>query len=182
MDRVLDKTRAGWRHGWDTFHCAALIAAISCLSDSCGSSKAPAASMDGSTAACNAVVDDGPLVTMTAVASAAPSPVGGTIADGTYVLSAATLYTGPGGSTAASGGAFSGVFQIKGTTMLQVGTVSGKEERYVTTFTTSGTTLSTNDTCPVAKSETHSFSANPTGFTVYDATGNGTFEQAYTKR
>lgn len=159
-----------------------MIAAASCSSNSLDQSNATTGIPDGSTQACNALADDGPTVTPTAVASAGPSPAGGAITDGTYVLSTVTLYTGPGGSTIAPNGTFSGVIQISGSRMLQVGAINGAEQRYVSTFTTSGTSISTTDTCPTPKSATLSFSATATGLRIYDSTIGGTLEQAFSKR
>jgi hypothetical protein len=133
-------------------------------------------------AACNTLVDDGPDVSFVAMATAAPVPTGGTIAEGTYELSALTLYTGPGGSTTAPGGTFSAVFEISGNTMQQVGSEDGVEKRYTSTFTISGSTVSTVDSCPVSDSSTHSLSATPTELRIYDSGTVGTLEQAYAKR
>jgi len=72
--------------------------------------------------------------------------------------------------------------QINGNVMFQVATINGEEARYASTFTTSGMTISTNDTCPAPKAETHSFGATATELSIYAASANGTLEQKFSKR
>lgn len=94
-----------------------------------------------------------------------------------------TLYTGPGGSTTSPAGTASAVFEITGQTMQQVGSIDGTEKRYTSTFTISGITVSTTDTCPAPDTGSHQFTATPAEFRIYDDTGsNGTLEQTYTRR
>jgi len=182
MEALFRPSRGSWARRLRMVGCPALIAAAaSCSSNSSDQSKTTGI-VDGSAGACNTLADDGPGVVPRAVASAAPNPMGGAITDGTYVLSGIVLYTGPGGSTTAPNGTFSAVTQISGGKMLQVGTVNGTETRYASTFTTSGTTISTNDTCPSPKSETHSFTASTTELRIYDSAAGGTLEQAFSKR
>lgn len=106
-----------------------------------------------------------------------PSPMGGSFADGVYELTAMTLY---GGTPPADD--LSAVFEIAGTTMQQVGRIGSVEKRYTSTFTTSGTTVSTTDTCPAPDSGSHSFTATATSFAIYDSVATGTLEQRYTRR
>jgi hypothetical protein len=49
--------------------------------------------------ACNTVPNGGATVTLVRVPQAPPAPTGGTIADGTYVLTSLVQYTGPGGAS-----------------------------------------------------------------------------------
>jgi hypothetical protein len=97
-------------------------------------------SSSGSGATCNALVDDGPTVTYSAVAATALAPAGGAIADGDHQLSALTIYTGPG----VHGGACDHLqcrLPDRGKfVMQQVGKQDGVEKRYTSTFTISGTT------------------------------------------
>ena len=65
------------------FLCAWAAAVAGCSSDS----SAPAST------ACNTLTNDGPTITLMAVIGQAPTPAGGTVVDGTYVLGATTLYT-----------------------------------------------------------------------------------------
>lgn len=137
---------------------------------------------DGTGGACNSLVNDAPLVTLSAVADTAPAPAGGSIAGGIYELSAMTLYTGPGGSTVAPDMTASAVIQIAGQTMQQVGSIDGAEKRYTSTFTISGTTISTTDTCPAPDTGSHSLTATSTEFRIYDANAQGALQQTYTMR
>jgi hypothetical protein len=134
----------------------------------------------GSATACNDLVDNAPTVTATKVAAAAPAPAGGTIANGMYALTALTAYTGVGGSTGSLALMASEVQTISGTTMQQAGTINGQESRYTTTISTSGTTLSTSDTCPSPSTATHAYTATATELRIYDSMAGYTLEQVYT--
>jgi hypothetical protein len=131
---------------------------------------------------CNDLVDDTPTVAAMTVAEAAPSPMGGTIADGMYALTAMTAYAGPGGSTGDLGITASVVMTIAGATMQQAGQINGQEKRYTSTFTTSGTTVMTMDTCPAPNTDTHSYTATSTALTVIDTASGYTLAQTYTLR
>lgn len=150
----------------------------------CAEILAPASSY-----ACNTVPNNGPTVTVREVEMAAPRPLGGTITDGTYVLSATTLYLAPGVPPTPTNmpsdalGTYSMVFEFKGNTMLSVGTLNGKEKRYVTTFTTSGTTIFEKDICPLTEeSNTRSFTAYERELRFYMPSQHGTLEFILTKR
>jgi len=145
-----------------------LVGLAGCSSDG----DAPAAG------ACNTLANDGPLVMAMASTAVAPTPAGGTVTDGTYQLTAATLYS----AAALPPSTAHGIFQITGNTMQQVGDVNGTESRYTSTYTTSGSTVSTTDTCPAPKSATHGFTATSTTLRIYDDTPLGKLEQTYTKR
>ena len=129
---------------------------------------------------CNTLADDGPPVTATAVSATAPAPAGGTIEDGTYELTAMTLYGGT--SADLPPGTVSVVVEVTGSVMQQVIKINGSAGRYTTNFTTSGTSISLVDSCPKWTSETHSFSATPTDHRMYDTGTAGVLEQVYTKR
>jgi hypothetical protein len=139
-------------------------------------------SSSGSSTNCNSLVDDGPTVTATEVAAAVPTPTGGTIANGTYALTALTAYTGVGGPTGNLALTASEVQTISGTTMQQEGTINGKESRYTTMISTSGTTISTSDTCPSPSMATHGYTATATELRIYDAMSGFVLEQVYTLR
>jgi hypothetical protein len=137
-------------------------------------------SSDTPVASCNTLVDDGPSVTITAASAAAPTPVGGAIEDGTYELSAMTLYTDT--SADLPPGTLSAVFEITGDVMQQVSKINGSEQRYTTSFTISGISISMVDSCPSWSSETHSLTATPTEYRIYDSLTSGVLEQVYTRR
>lgn len=141
-----------------------------CSSDSSGSQ---------SIGACNTLVDDAPTISLMLAAGSAPTPAGGTVVDGTYVFTAATLYTTVSSVPPTS---FSAVLQIAGTTMQQVGTINGAEQRYTSTIDVNGTSVTTSDTCPMPNVATHQFTATATELRIYDASALGTVEQMYMKR
>jgi hypothetical protein len=114
------------------------------------------------------------------VSTAAPTPAGGAIEDGTYELTAMTFYTDT--SVGPPEGTFSAVFEIAGGVMQQVSKINGSEVRYTTNFSISGISISMVDSCPKWYSETHSLTATPTDYRIYDTGSSGTLEQTYTKR
>ena len=139
----------------------------------CGSDATPGP-------ACNTLRNDGPAVSVMASTATAPAPAGGTIVDGTYVLTAATGYAiSPAVIPTTT---LSAVMQIAGSTMQQAGTINGEERRYTSTLATSGTSVTTTDTCPAADSNTYRYTATTTSLRIYAALGASTLEQTYTKR
>jgi hypothetical protein len=66
--------------------------------------------------------------------------------------------------------------------MQQVGQINGQEKRYTSTFTVTGTTVATTDTCPAPSMGSHQYTATATELRIYDANAIGTLEQKYTKR
>lgn len=100
-----------------------------------------------------AVVRDGPTVKEMSVAEAAPAPVGGNIAPGKYWLTRIDDFTGPNGSTGATGDVAAvtlvvgdGTFRIaeaEGTALLGL----YDEELKARTFRTDGTQLVTTTAC-----------------------------------
>ena len=154
-----------------------------CSSGSSNSSNTSSSSSrsDGSTA-CNDLVDDAAAVEGTKVAANPPVATGGSIADGTYVLTALTEFTGPGGATGGTGVTASVVLAIAGTTMQEVGRTNGQDTRYTTTITTSGATMSTMDTCPAPMTDGNLYTATPTELRIYDSSSEVPVEQTYTRR
>jgi hypothetical protein len=151
-----------------------VVAVLSLASYACSSDSPPAGAP-----ACNTLLNDGPTVTLRGSSAMAPVPAGGTVVDGVYELTAATLY----GVVDVPLRTISAVFAISGTTMQQVGTIDGEEKRYTSTFGTKGTLITTIDSCPSGTTPSvHSFTATATELRVYDATVSESFEQTYTKR
>ncbi len=127
-------------------------------------------------ATCNALVSAGQPIEAMFIATAAPSPAGGTIAPGTYHLSAYSIYTGPGGG---------GVYRVPGETTVDTMQISGAsfESNGVShftqptesvafsssgTFTTSGVSFTATLTCPGAMTTTEFFTATSTSFTLFE--------------
>jgi hypothetical protein len=156
----------------------ALFAALAATSCSSKKSEDPA----DTPSECNALVNDGPVVGFVVAGATAPSPAGGTIADGVYQLTAANIYAAPAGFT--NDTQLSSVMQVKGTVAQQVGSIDGEESRYTTKLTVSGTMLTAVDTCPEPETASFGLTATPTEFRLYAVPPGTTMtlEQVYSKR
>jgi len=150
------------------------------LLDAAGASHAVAAQRKGraGASACNALAGDAPAVTTTSSSAKVPPAAGGQLSDGTYVLSAMTIYT----PLPIPSMSLSTVMQVTGSTIQQVATMNGQEKRFTTSFSTSGSSITMADTCPVAKSGIYGYTATPTEFRMYLNSPIGKIEQTYTKR
>jgi len=127
---------------------------------------------------CNTLVNDGPTITVMTSSDPAPVPLGGGLVDGTYDFSAGTFY----GPATVDVPTIRAVLEISGRTMQQVGSIDGDERRYSSTWSISGTTLSTTDTCPTSYSESFEFTATATELRIYGELDSGILEQIYTRR
>jgi hypothetical protein len=133
---------------------------------------------------CNALPNAAPPVTVTEIASQPPAAQGGTIADGTYFLTSATIYTGEGGATGSVGSGQSTV-TISGTTV-QMAT-SGEPTTRTVTLITNGTTFTATDTCPDSSVATGSYSATASTLVILLAAGTAdagakTLAETFTKQ
>src|ERR1044071_10217919 len=102
---------------------AAAIAVLSGCSDKSSSS-------DDQHKVCNNLVNDGPDVHYLAGSFPAPYGTGGTILDGTYELSALTLYSA---TIPVPTNVVKSVISISGTSMQQIASLDGDEMRYTVT-------------------------------------------------
>ena len=137
---------------------------------------------DSSAAVCNALVNDGPSVTSTIVHDDAPVPAGGTLKAGTYTLSAFTFF-GDEAITAGLGTVTEQeVIQVSGSTLQTVQLSKGVETRFTATFSTSGSTLSSTETCPDTDQGSIEFTATDTELRLYVTTSSVTAEATFTKR
>jgi hypothetical protein len=126
-----------------------------------GASPADGATADAADAGggCGSLVNVGPEIMLEKVAAAPPTPMGGTIADGTYVSTKFEYYTGDGGATGpvGNGGA---------TLVLNSGTYTeadlGSPMVQGGTYTTSGTTYQRTQTCPTGHSFTWEYTSDGT--------------------
>jgi hypothetical protein len=138
-------------------------------------------------AGCNNLANTAPSVQEENVSTAPPTPKGGTIPDGKYFLTAAKVYTGPGGASGptavtdqltdvVSAGTFQYVEAVTG------GTGSGGV--YSGTIATSGTTLTLTFTCGgTGKSAYSTFDSDGTTVTVYGSlTAGQTSALTFTKQ
>lgn len=138
--------------------------------------------------ACNAIVDVAALITANQTAANPPNPMGGIIADGTYALTDATVYTGPGGPTGGLGQARV-TLQIQGTTVQIVDDGDpNRSKRSTATLTTMGTSLIAIDTCPDSKATVGSYTASSTTLLIFQPAGSlpdggsETLVETYTKQ
>jgi hypothetical protein len=129
-----------------------------------GSTGAPSDAAGDGASACNTLANIGSPVTITEVAQDPPPPQGGTVVDGTYVLTSETTYTGPGGATGTTG-TQTVTIQITGNTIQVAKDFDPPTSTY--TLSTSGTTFSTTGVCPPGVGPlAGSYTATPTSFTV----------------
>jgi hypothetical protein len=118
---------------------------------------------------CNDVVNDAPTIYEMYVAADEPTPLGGTIADGRYWLTATVVYSGPGGATGPTGNI------EQHTTVISNGVITGRgsrngcpDETTLLDFTTSGNRLMAVEACPTAQTlEYQGFDAGPDTLIVY---------------
>jgi hypothetical protein len=143
---------------------------------------APAGDADGSAQACTTLLDSSTGVTLMSVADVAPSPAGGIVHDGTYVLTDAALYVGAGGASGPTKTMLRMTIRISGTKVER----AGDQGATAGTIAPSGTSLTSTDTCPDDAVQTVGFTATATSVTAFIPTkGPGgvsaTLVQTYTK-
>ena len=134
--------------------------------------------------ACNTLVNSAAVIPVDQVASDPPAPQGGTVVDGTYTQTSAVIYTGQGGPTGASGTTQT-TLQVTGGTIQVVST--GDPATRTVTFTTSGTSLDSVDTCPDTDTRPGTYTATPTTLVVEldggtDDAGARTLVETFTKQ
>lgn len=152
--------------------------------DAVGSDTGAGDTSPGDTAgACNALANVADVVTTQQVAEALPSLKGGSVAEGTYVVTAVTAYTGPGGATGPKTGTTmqqtmrlaAGAFDI---VRVQNG---GAEKRSSGAYSTSGSAFTLGGTCPTTSSVPVEYDA--TGTTLRISLGSTIKEiLTYTKK
>jgi hypothetical protein len=133
---------------------------------------------------CNSLPNTASSVSIEQLASEPPAPQGGTIVDGTYALTAAVIYTGSGGPTGPSGTTQT-TLQISGATIQVVS--DGEPATRTVTFTTSGTSIQSVDTCPDTDTRPGTYTATPTTLVVEldggtDDAGARTLVETFTKQ
>jgi hypothetical protein len=147
------------------------------------SSDAQSSDADASVV-CNSLTNIAPVVDVTQMAADPPSPEGGMIANGTYAMTAVTIYTGPEGPTGASGTAQTTI-EVTGDTIQMVG--SGQPLTRTVTLVTSGVTFTATDSCPDTQVSQGGYTATPTTLTVFlpggtDDAGARTVAESFTKQ
>jgi hypothetical protein len=141
---------------------------------------------DGGT--CNAIVQQGPANVNVITSTTAPAAaLGGTIADGTYVLTAATQHNAAGTNGEVAGSFGKVTRELAGNVLQSVGTTSVQTKRATETVAVNGTTIDLTAVCafpPVmgAFAVPTTFTATATTLTLYqDLSGGVVVEQVYTK-
>jgi hypothetical protein len=86
------------------------------------------------------------------------------VGDGTYILTADTIYTGPGGSVGPTGVVNASALKIQGNTF----EVVRNGQTFSGTFTTQSTTLTLNIQCPGATTTPAQFTATAGALKIYD--------------
>ena len=121
-------------------------------------------STDTAPACVVAFTDTAPLYTITKVAEAFPTPVGGTIVPGTYWVTQELDYTGVNGATGTTVGTYSETAEITANEWNINATASGMHLAFKATYTIAGTTFTPATVCPA--------SANPPSALGYSVIGN----------
>lgn len=116
---------------------------------------------DGGT--CTALASDGVVVDQNGVVGDAPTGSGGAIQDGTYELTAATVYVGAAGTPGPTGQQIQGALRIAGAAFERVqrqGTAGAtpEEVRSSGTLSANGTTLTLRTSCPLAAQDQATYS------------------------
>jgi hypothetical protein len=121
--------------------------------------------LDAGLGACNAVPQLGSQVFFSCSTGVVPTPQGGTVVDGTYVLTAVIFYGGcppPTPASVAETLIFSG-----GTFEVVANPSDGEVQRTTGTYTQSGSNFLENDLCPQPGSFVAIFDATPTTFRLF---------------
>jgi hypothetical protein len=139
-------------------------------------SAAPATPDDGST--CAALPNVATEVPLIAVPSAPPAAGGGPIANGTYVATTATLFTGSGGTSGPTGKHVQMTVLIDGAHATTVFDAVTREA----TITRDGTNLHADSICPSKDTDDTAYTATPTTLSIYIVDSKGTRVYSLTKR
>jgi len=133
---------------------------------------------------CNMLTNSATPITYSQVNQNPPVPQGGTMVDGTYAMTDASIYTGPNGPSGPSGMAQTTI-QVTGTTIQIV--ESGQPPTRTVTLATIGTRFTATDTCPDAKVTQGDYTATSTTILIFlaagtDDAGARTLVETFTKQ
>jgi hypothetical protein len=113
---------------------------------------------------CTTLANSAAAVPVQTIAADPPTPEGGTIVDGTYVMTETAIYTGPDGPSGTNGTSQTTI-QVTGTTIQIVS--AGDPPTRTITLATSGTSFTSTDTCPDTSAVIQgSYTATATTFVV----------------
>jgi hypothetical protein len=118
------------------------------------------------TGACNTLANSAETLSLPLVGQAPPAAQGGTIADGTYVMQSAAVYTGSGGASGATSTTTQVTIEVHAGTVQVVSTSGGTTTHLTVTIATSGTALTYTDTCPVSATLQGHYTASANALTV----------------
>lgn len=162
-------------HGTDASFDAAADASLDATAD------APQeAGSDSGSAACNELSNIGTVVPQTFVATDAVSGAGGLLVAGTYVLTAAVVYTGPGGGTGPTGLKLRDTLIIDASNLYQRVTsivddagVDGSPLHENGAFVVDGSSIQVTQTCPPGVQPFTSYDSNGTTIHIYASAAGG---------
>jgi hypothetical protein len=132
---------------------------------------------------CTSLALDPRSVTLEDVAATAPGPKGGVVHDGTYVLTSAVRYVGPGGSAGPTSTVYRMTLRVTGNVVERV----DMDGATTATLTTSGAILTAKDTCPDDTTEEVGFTADDASVVAFIPTkaptgGPATLVETFTKQ
>src|SRR5262245_2528280 len=128
---------------------------------------------------CNELANDGAEVRYVLLTDEPPTPEGGTIAPGTYELTALNLY---GVNPPMSEEVRREVIAIAGSGVQWAIESNGEAMKYASTFATSGTIVNFDITWPSQYRSTCTYTATPTELRLFTEVGEWTAETALSKR
>jgi hypothetical protein len=118
-------------------------------------------------------------VPLVQVAADPPSPQGGTVVLGTYVLTDYTSYTGTGGKTGPTGTSVSSVLVLD-TNAYRSWVSTDNPPTSAGTYASHTTTLTVFLTCPQSRVDHLPYTASPTSIQIFNPAGVGTVVSTYT--
>jgi hypothetical protein len=158
------------------------VGAVACSS----SSSSGVGSSDAGATACSSLTNDGEPIVKNQVAQDPPPPAGGAIADGHYVLTGYTIYTGQGGAagTLTDAVRLAVTISASGTKLLVVMSEDGNPDEHTAwTQGTNGTALTHTQDCPATgQVDPGTYTAGPNELTWYFASGGRTEAWTLTRR
>lgn len=121
-------------------------------------------------AACNQLELPDPVVTVMQVAEVGPAPAGGALVPGTYVLTAATIYTGTGGASGPTTHTRREITTNDGThydlVQVDVDGATMSMNREAGSYTIAGSQLTTTKECPGGPPDTVGLTTTASSFTL----------------
>lgn len=159
-----------------TIFAVAALALLALELSACGGSASTQSDTGDAASACNTLANDGAPVTLRVAVGQAPAPRGGSITDGTYVLTDAVRYTGSSG-TKGGGSTLRMTVRIIGS----AAEIADGDQRASAKFSTSGTQLVATDTCPDNHTQTLGYTATNSALTVISHDSGASVVEVFSK-